>query len=101
MRAYIGLVRDLSFSIQQPMTSFLENDLTAARQRDSSVSTSTMHTWLTVRATNSIHLSLVAPLSQGSGGSPVVGPGGPAAGTQSWRGRAHPRALGSDERAGA
>ena len=66
MRAYIGLVRDLNFTIQQPMTIFLENELTAARQRDSSVSSSTMHTWLTVRATNSIHLSLMGPLSWGS-----------------------------------
>ena len=67
MRAYIGLVRDLNFAIQQPMTSFLENELTAARQRDSSVSTSTMHTWLTVRTTNSIYLFLLSPCHRACG----------------------------------
>lgn len=48
IRSYLSLVRNLDFTIDQSMSSYLENELVEARKEDKDLEPSTMHAWLTV-----------------------------------------------------
>ena len=51
VRAYLGVTRQLDLTIDDSLTSFLENQLVEERKKNKELDPSTMHSWLTVNST--------------------------------------------------